>query len=317
MTPNVLEEIRGLICDYDNIYITSHINPDGDAVGACFGLGLALEKLGKNVQVMLEPYQSRFDIIPGRHLLGDKMFAGDSILICLDCADVNRLIQGGRAVAATVNIVVNIDHHYTNTNFANINYVDGNASSTCEMVYRLLDTFVEADRNIASALYAGMVSDTGGFRFSSVSEDTLAITAKLVALDIPFTDIYVELMHKRSFTELKLMGRVLDSAQLSDDGRIIHVCVSQAMMKGFKGAPDAESRDAEGLVEFMLNVSGVEIAVLLYEKENGEIKVSLRSRSANVGDVAVKLGGGGHHLAAGANVTGDIYGIREQVLSLL
>lgn len=310
----ILDEIKTLLKQNDNFYITSHINPDGDAVGSCFGLGLALQKLGKNVQVILDPFQSRFDIIPGGGLLSKKAFSGDIFLICLDCADISRLIPHCQKLTKSMASVVNIDHHYTNTNFGNLNYVDGNASSTCELVYRLLDNFVKLDKDIASALYAGMVSDTGGFRFNSTSSNTLMAAGKLVSCGIDFTAIYTELMLMRSYTEIKILAKVLESTQLSADGKIMHVCVDQNMIKSI---PNALSRDVEGIVEMMLNTRGVEISVLLYEKENGEIKISFRSRNTNVGEVAKKFGGGGHHLAAGANAKGNIYEIREQVLSLL
>jgi len=308
----MIPEIRNLLTQNDNFYITSHINPDGDAIGSCFGLGMALQKIGKNVQVFLEPFQSRFDIIPGEGLLNEKAFSEDVFLICLDCSSFDRLNPEHQKVAASSSCVINIDHHYTNTNFANINYVDGNASSACELVYRLLDGFIEIDQDIASALYAGMVSDTGGFRFDYTSPQTLHVAGNLMSNGIDFTTIYTELLLMRSHTELKLLAKVLENAQIS--GNVMHVCVNKDMIKS---VPNALSRDVEGIVELMLNTRDVEISVLLYEKENGEIKMSLRSCSANVGEVAKKFGGGGHHLAAGANVKGNIHEIREQVLGLL
>jgi len=308
----ILDEIRTLLNKNDNFYITSHINPDGDAIGACFGLGMALQKIGKNVQVLLEPFQSRFDIIPGKGLLSEKAFLGDVFLICLDCADIGRLMPDCQNLAESSPYVINIDHHYTNTNFADLNYVDGNASSACQLVYRLLDGYVEFDKDIASALYAGMVSDTGGFRFDYTSPETLHAAGKLMSFGVDFTAIYTELMLMRSYAEVKLLAKALENAQLS--GNILHTCVDQDMIKS---VPNALSRDVEGIAELLLNTRGVEISVLLYEKEDGDIKISLRSRNANVGEVAKKFGGGGHHLAAGANAKGNIYQIREQVLSLL
>jgi len=318
----ILDEIRKVIMDGEDFYITGHVNPDGDSVGASFALGLALEKLGKRVRVHLKPpYSEKYNIIPGQHLMRKRKLRDTAILICVDCADVNRLNEKCKKLATTLSCVINIDHHHTNTNFGSLNFVDGNASSASEMVYRLLDTFVglslglslEADKDIASALYAGILCDTGGFRFSSTSADTLNIVSRLVSFGIDFTDIYVELMHMRSYTEVKLLAKVFESAELSSDGRIIHSCVSQDMMT----AVNAKSQDLEGLVEQMLNTKGVEISLLVYDKGKGEAKISLRSRSADISEIAKKFGGGGHKLAAGANVKGDIYEIREQVLGLL
>jgi len=306
----MIPEIRKLLMQHDNFYITSHINPDGDAIGSCFGLGLALQKIGKNVQVLLEPFQSRFDIIPGKGLLSKKAFSG-GVLILLDCSNADRISPQHQILTESLPSI-NIDHHYTNTNFAKVNYVDGNASSACELVYRLLDGFIDLDSDIAAALYSGMVSDTGGFRFSSTSPKTLQAASHLTSYGIDFTTIYTELMLIRSFAEIKLLAKVLENAEVK--GNVMHVCVDKEMIKS---VPNALSRDVEGIVEMMLNTRDIEISVLLYEKENGEIKISLRSRSTNVGEVAKKFGGGGHHLAAGANAKGNIYEIREQVLSLL
>ena len=157
-----------------------------------------------------------------------------------------------------------------------------------------------------------MVSDTGGFRFNYTTADSLRAAGNLMSFGIDFTAIYTELMLMRSYAELKLLAKALENTQLS--GNVIHVCVDQDMIKS---VPNALSRDVEGIAELLLNTKDVEISVLLYERENGEIKISLRSRSTNVGEVAKQFGGGGHHLAAGANVKGNIYEIREQVLALL
>jgi len=321
-----MNDIVDLLLQRDNFYISGHVGPDGDSIGACFGLGLALEKMGKKVQIMLETIHPRFDVIPGRHLLEEKLADGE-VLICLDCADITRLPKGCKKLAEKLECTLNIDHHYTNTNFAKHNLVDSEASSTCEMIYHLLEFFSERDfdlwdKNIASAVYAGMVSDTGGFRFNATSQDTLKAVGKLINMDIPFTEIYTEMVHMRSYTELKLLARVLENTQLAKDGRIVYCCVNEEMMKNFNNnAPDATSQDLEGVVELLLNVRGAEISFLVYDRDEGEAKISLRSRGVNVAEVAKKFGGGGHQLAAGATVKKkDLLNVSEigwQVLNLL
>ena len=345
---NNVNEIRSLIQKSKYFYITGHTNPDGDSIGACFGLGLALKKMGKKVRVLLEPFHHKYDVIPGQHLMymaqkveipqvtisqrtvcGQKdvdqaqdsdlcLIWTEAVLICVDCADINRLTDCYKTLAQDLSYIISIDHHYSNTHFANHNFVDEQASSTCEMIYRILDGFVELDQNIAAALYAGIAGDTGGFRYSSTSQDTMQIAGKLISFDIPFTDIYTELLHRRSYTEVKLLERVLANCLLSAEGTVIHACVTQEMMTGFEGAPDATPQDLDGMVEYLLNIRGAKIALLVYDCcHDGDIKVSLRSRNVNVGSIAQQLGGGGHHLAAGATVKGDIFQIRDKVLSLI
>ena len=348
MTSN-LNEIRALIQGSSNFYIAGHTNPDGDSIGACFGLGLALEKIGKNVRVLLEPFHHKYDGIPGRHLVHtaqgfemhqemisqgtvcgqqEKHNTGqkkdpflqwpEAVLICVDCADIGRLTGYSKVLAEKLPCTISIDHHYSNTYFASYNFVDGQASSTCEIIYRILDGFVELDQNIAAALYAGMVGDTGGFRHDSTSQDTLKAAGNLMALGIPFTDIYTELLLRRSYTEVKLLARVLDACRRNTEGSVIYACVTRQMMIGLEDAPDANPQDLEGMVEYLLNIRGAKVALLVYDCcRDGDIKISLRSRKINVGAIAQQLGGGGHQLAAGATVKGDIFEICDKVLSLI
>ncbi|MCL2398425.1 MAG: bifunctional oligoribonuclease/PAP phosphatase NrnA [Defluviitaleaceae bacterium] len=314
-------EIKTFISEQKNFYITGHINPDGDSIGSCFGLGLALEKLGKNVHVFMEPFHFKYDVIPGKHLMWDgiEQPTPDSVLICVDCADIGRLSDRAKELAETLPYSICIDHHYTNTNFAMYNFVDGTASSACEMVYRLLDSFVDLNHDIASALYAGMVSDTGGFRHAATSQDTLDVASKLMSLGIPFTEIYTELVHLRSFTEVKLLARILNSCSCIKDGQVVYACVSQEMMQNFENAPDATSQDLEGVVEILLNIRNARVSLLVYERDTKEVKISLRSRSVNVGAIAQHFGGGGHTLAAGATIKGQysVFEVKDKILLLI
>lgn len=317
MTHDV-HDVRAFIRSWDDFYITGHVHPDGDAIGACFALGLALEKMGKRVRVILEPYHSRYNIIPGRHLIyNGEEFRPDATLICLDCADLTRLTPFARAISDSVEHTLCIDHHYSNTNFSRYNYVDSTCSSTCEMVYRILDKFIDLDQDIACGIYAGMVSDTGGFRYSATSQDTLEIASQLIALGVPFTEIYTELVHLRTYTEVRLLSRIIESCHRSQDAKIVHVCVPLSMMTGLNDAPDATIDNLDGVVEFLLNIRRAEVSLLVYERSPGKAKISLRSRNINVGAIARHFGGGGHQLAAGASVDGDIYEIHSRVLPLI
>ena len=326
-----IHEVRDFIHARDNFYIAGHIHPDGDSIGACFGLGLALKKIGKNVRVLIGPYHSKYNVIPGSPLIYNAfenaplapenapLVADGFALICVDCADIGRLEVPIQQLAKDrFEDTLCIDHHYSNTNFARYNYVDGTASSTCEMVYRILGGFMELDRDIATALYSGMVTDTGGFRHSSTSQETLRATADLTSVGIPFQEIYRELINLRTYTEVKLLARVLEECRRSEDAAIVHVCVPLSMLEGFEGTQNASTQDLEGIVEFLLNIRRAKVSLLVYERVGGGAKISLRSRRVNVGAIAQQFGGGGHQLAAGAAVEdGDIYEIRDKVLPLI
>ena len=323
MTHDV-NEVRAFILRQERFYITGHINPDGDAIGACLGLGLALEKIGKKVRVILESFHSKYNVIPGNHLIyeykgdmADTVGFEDHAIICVDCADLGRLPESARSLVTNSENTLCIDHHFSNTNFAKYNFIDSNCSSTCEMIYRILDAFMDIDTHIASAIYAGMVCDTGAFRHAATSRDTLEVSGKLLNLNIPFTEIYTELISLRTYTQVKLLARVIDACQRSDDAKIVYACVPLTMMAGFGDTPDATTHDLENVVEFLLNIRRAKVAVLIYERPDGKSKLSLRSRKINVGAIAQKFGGGGHNLAAGATVDGSVYEIKDKVLPMI
>jgi phosphoesterase RecJ-like protein len=308
-------EIQQIILKYNRFVIAGHTNPDGDAVGASFSLGLALSNLGKEVRVVLEPFAPKLEIIPGKHLLyrGPVGELDPEVFICVDCADESRIGGGLAGLFKQTEVTVCVDHHETNAGFASLNYLDGDASSTSEMIYRLLDGFLRVDKDIASALYAGLVYDTGGFRFSAVGNDTLNVTARLMATGIPFTDIYNEILHMRSISAMRILGRVIGESQVLLGGRIIIAAVTAEMLR----EAGASAYDLDGVAEFLLNVKHVAAAALLYERANGELKVSFRSRGLNVSRIAVSLGGGGHRTAAGCNLYNGIENAAAQVKELL
>ena len=298
-----LEVIRALMRLRDDFVITGHVNPDADAVGSCYGLALALMKMGKRCRVVLDAYSSKMDIIPGQYLryTGPLDTLNPQVFFCLDCGDVNRL-GAARLLLDKAGETVCVDHHATNTGFARHNYLDGDASSASELVYRLIHTEVDLDREIASALYAGMIMDTGGFRYSATTRETLHVAGELVALGIPFTDIYTELYHQHTYTELKLRGRVLMDCVRCCGDRVIYACVTQAMMREI----NASWHDLEGVVEYLLNTKGAAVSILFSEREGTEVKASFRSTRIDVGKIAYKLGGGGHMMAAGCNLRRNI-----------
>ncbi|MCL1997503.1 MAG: bifunctional oligoribonuclease/PAP phosphatase NrnA [Turicibacter sp.] len=314
---HTIEEIRGFIDRYQNFYVLGHANPDGDCLGASFGIGMALRKMGKNVRVLVESHHSKYNLIPGRELIySGELDVKNFAVICLDCADVKRLEPHLQKMATDLPSLC-IDHHYSNVGFMDYNFVDGMASSSCEMVFNLLNGFVELDKDIATALYAGMVSDTGGFRHATTTDKTMRIAGVLTKLGVSFTEIYTEIMLLRTYTEVKLLARILEACKRCDEFRIVHVCVTTDMFKNFDGTPDATKQNLDGMIEHLLNIRRATVALLIYERGDGEVKISMRSKKINVGAIAAHFGGGGHKLAAGATVKGDIFEVESQVLPLL
>jgi phosphoesterase RecJ-like protein len=312
-----VESIRNIIRAHQNFVIAGHVNPDGDAVGSCFALAQMLTNMGKQARVLLEPYNIKFEIIPGAGFLCADLNEVKSfdVFIALDCGDAERLSEKAFEVYSQMPLTACVDHHGTNPGFAKYNYIEKDASSTCEIVYELMKPLCELDMQAASAIYAGMVHDTGGFRYNSVSPKTLEIAAGLVALGIPFTEIYNELLYMHYFNAAKILGKALESAALTCGGQVIYSFITQKMLDEVS----AKGSDLDGVPEFLLNTTGVQVALLIYEKNivTKELKVSFRSRGIGVDKIAQKLGGGGHEYAAGATAFGEIEEVAQNVLAML
>ena len=293
-----MKEIRKILLGQGKFLLAGHVGPDGDTIGSSFALGMALRQMGKQVAVVLEPFSSSLDIIPGKELLvdGDYSHTGDTVSIALDCASPERLGETIGYFEMSEKTIC-IDHHESNTGWAKYNCIESNASSTAEMVYRLIEPITDINKDIATALYAGMVTDTGGFRYNATAKSTMEIAAKLMETGVPFTEVYSQLMHMHKFLEGKALGIALSNSSLMENGKIVYSHVEADMLKKF----GAKSQHLEGTVEYLMGTRGALVAVLVYERSSvPEIKASLRSKGPNVGNIASMLGGGGHKLAAGA-----------------
>ena len=294
-----LEEIRRILLENDDFVIASHVNPDSDAIGSCLALGLSLKKLGKHVNVLLDPFNKKNLIIPGQELIwtDTSIPPASSVFIILDCANIER-IGDPFSLIKSAPVTVCIDHHMSHAPFTRHLYLDPKASSTCELIYRIVSPVVDLDAGIASAIYAGLLTDTGGFRFNSTSVETMRIASELIALNIPFTDIYNELMRRHSIPETMVMRTALNNLKLLNNGRTAFSLISSEEMNKI----NACTTDTDGVSEYLLNIIGVEVSVFLYEKKKNEVKASIRSSFLNVSEIAKAFGGGGHILAAGCTI---------------
>jgi len=315
-----MDKIVQLIHANKNFVLAGHVSPDGDAIGSCFGLAFALEKLGKNVSVMLETYPEKYNLLPGRKFLAKEAPTDIDVFIALDSADVSRLGPGQFLLQkpSPIKHSVCIDHHKTNPGFADVNCIEPQASSTSEVVFRLIDMLLKPQdicEDIATNIYAGILCDTGGFKYSATAPSTLQIAARLVE-KIPFTNIYNELLHTHTFAAGKAMGIVLQNATSSHDGRIISAIITREEL----ASVNANTADLDGVVEYLLNTNGAQMSALVYQKIDGpenQVKVSLRSHGPDVGNVASQLGGGGHQMAAGATTTGTPRDVLAQALEIM
>ena len=297
----VLSTFKDKIESADSIYMASHISPDGDNLGSLLGLGLALKKINPNVKlVKVDETPKTYQFLPGINLLEeyDEVSEAD-LFIALDCGDIDRL-GPARLIAEKARTLVNIDHHKSNPNYGDINIVYPGKSSTGEIVFELLEALnIEIDVDMATALYTAISTDTGSFIYSSTTARTYEIAGKLLDKGIDLNEIVINVYQSKTVEGTNLYIDSLNTLEFFFDNRLAIIYVSREMLEKNK----AKWEDTEGLIPFIRDIDGVEVACLLKEKDDSEIKLSIRSkRYVDVSSISQELGGGGHKRAAGCTV---------------
>jgi phosphoesterase RecJ-like protein len=304
----------------DRIVVATHENPDGDAIGSLVAAAAALRQLGKQVRTYLEPGSSipselRLLDVTGLERRIEPAELADWTLLALDCATVRRLGHGHRPLVEAAATVVDIDHHYDNTRFGDVNLVDGAASSTAEILFDVLEALgVALTAEIAQALYVALVTDTGRFQQRTTGPSALRMAARLVDAGVDTERVYGLVFETVPMRKLRLLARVIDHLVLYEHGR---VAVSHVARDDFLRLGASES-DTEGLVDYLRAIRGVHVAALIREPPLGPDgiappnRVSLRSRGAiDVSEIARTTGGGGHRSAAGFSHGGDLLSIHR------
>lgn len=299
-----------------NIYIASHVNPDGDNIGSILALGLAIKKALANCYIIkTDDIPSYLDFLPNIEMIREyELDESIDLFIALDCSDEERLGKY-KAVISKAKTVINIDHHKSNTYFGDINIVDPEASATGELIYKFIKEIgVELDKDIATCIYTAISSDTGSFMYESTSAETHEIVADLLNYGIDHNDININLYQNRSIEKTLLLVESLKSMNFYFDKKVALVKVTQDMLS----EANARMEDTEGIVSFIKEISPVEVAILLKEHSENEIKVSMRSkRDVDVAEICSKFGGGGHVRAAGATINDGIMEAEKLIIESL
>lgn len=304
----ILEEVRGAA----SVAIGGHIRPDGDCVGSCMGLYLYLTKELPDaaVDVFLEKPSDVFNCIQGVEQIKDAAAYNNAeydVFIALDCSK-DRL-GDAEVIFDNAKKTINIDHHISNTGCGNVNYLRGDASSASELVFELLDAD-KLDREIAKALYIGIIHDTGVFQYSNTAPATLVIASELIKYGFNFPEIIEKTFYEKTYVQNQILGRALLESILFMDGKCIVAVISKDMMH-FYGVT---GKDLDGIINQMRNTKGVECAIFLYEVDSMEYKVSMRSGGQiNVSSIAQYFGGGGHVRAAGCTVKGTAHDVINNI----
>ncbi|MBP8990169.1 MAG: bifunctional oligoribonuclease/PAP phosphatase NrnA [Clostridia bacterium] len=290
------------------ICLYPHLNLDGDALGSSLALYLALERLGVQVVLPLdEPIPTNLDFLPALDKItkvngtDGSEACEDHLALLIDCHEPSRLGKR-QSLCEKSSECWTLDHHIANRPLCSKDVIDPKAAGAAELIYALIRALEHLTgqtlllRDVAFLLMTALISDTGGFVYSNTTKRTFAIASDLMDDDIDLYWIAHRLFYQSTRARLRLMGLVFSQAVFSDDGRIVIGLVSQEMMQ----ASGATDEDLEGIINYLRDVSGVELAVVLRVQEDGVIRANLRSNSTlDVAQFARQFGGGGHPRAAG------------------
>lgn len=296
-----------------SILAVSHVSPDGDAIGSLLAFGEIVQRLGKPCTlVCADPPPASLHFLPGIETIQRQAAGWFDLAVGLDASDPRRLGESftGPPLAART---LNIDHHVTNTRFANVNWVEPAAAATAELVFILADALhVALTPTLAANLLAGVVTDTRGFRTSNTTPRTLQMASQLMAAGAPLFEIMDRALERRTLKQVHLWGMALQRAQL--DGRILWSEVTSADRQRLGLVED----DADaGLSSFLINAEEADVSAVFVER-GGKIEVSLRAiPGLSVAEAATALGGGGHPPAAGCTLAGPLDEIKRLVLATL
>lgn len=299
-----------------NIYIVSHVQPDGDNIGSMLALWMALRNIKEKVFILKsDNIPSDFLFLPNVGMIRDYNHDEEiDLLITLDASDEGRLGQN-KTLLSKAKVVINIDHHISNNNFGRINIIDSNASATGELVYKLISKMnITIDKDIASCIYTAISSDTGSFMYDNTSAETHKIAAELLKVGIDKSSININLYQNRSMERTILFIKALETLNLYFENKVAIVKVTQDMVE----KSNAKMEDTEGIVSFIREIAPVEIAIILKEFKEEEIKVSMRSkRFIDVSQICASFGGGGHIRAAGCTINYPMPVAEELILNQL
>ena len=309
---NILEEIKKA----QTIVVLTHESPDGDAVSSSLSVMHAISQLGKEVDVIIPQFSKDFKFLPGSEkILQEGKGNNYDLAISVDCTDLKRLV-GAKEYFETAKTTIEIDHHSVNAMFADYNYVDPVAPSCCQVLIAMFEYYgVEITKDIATCILTGIITDTGGFQWGGVTPETFEFAAELLRKGAKLKEICRIALRKKSKVHCELEKLIYNRMEYYQDGKIV---LAYLTLEDYDTL-NIEIGDDEGLVEMLRDIEGVEVAVLLKEKEgtNG-FKISLRSHETiNVSDIALLLGGGGHPGAAGCFISGTIEQAKDKIVNAI
>lgn len=316
MSEQIIHQIADIIKNKKSFLITAHVFPDGDSLGSVLALGTYLkEKLGKTVDMVQDgsvPPHYRF--LPNQEQIKSKNQIAKKydVVIVLECPDPKRMGNVLDDLDKGYELL-NIDHHQDNEMYGTVNLLDLQAAAVGEVVYAIIQKIdgTKLSKEIATCLYTAILTDTGGFIYSNTTGRTLRISADLLDHGAEAWKIAKEVYHTKPLSLTQLMGKMMSSIATANHGKIAYGFVSKKMFQ----ETGCEPGDTEGFITPVRAVAGAEIAMLFQETNDGNVKLSIRSSGKqDVAAMAKKLGGGGHKMAAGTMMEGDLASVMEPII---
>ncbi len=304
---NIIEEINNA----ESIVILTHENPDGDAIGSSLALYNGLKQIGKDADLIIPEFPQTFEFLKNsKEVKKEGKTEKYDLAIALDCGDIKRL-DGFAKYFEDANVRISIDHHSANTMFADYNFVNPMAPACCQILVTVLEALgIEIDKEIGTCLLTGIITDTGGFKYSGVTSETFEFAAELLNKGVNVSNIYKKVLQTLSKPSFELRRRAMNRLEFLEEGKIAFTYITlkdeEETMAG--------SNSHDGIVEMGRDIEGVEISIFLREKEDG-YKISLRSNEyVNVSDICLMFSGGGHIRAAGGSINLPFEQAKQKVI---
>lgn len=302
------DELRGIT----SVAIAGHVRPDGDCAGSCLALFNYIKENFSHIKadVYLEELPNAVQFLKHAEQIHHSFESARSydLFFALDSGDKERL-GGAAAIFDKASRTICIDHHISNCGYAQSNYILPEASSTCEMIFSVFSE-EKISKDVAEALYTGIIHDTGVFQYTNTSPKTLQIAGTLIGKGIAFSKIIEESFYQKSYVQNQILGRALLESILLLNGKVIVSGIRKSEMEFY----DVTSKDLDGIVSQLRLTKGVECAMFLYETAFHEYKVSLRSGDrVDVSKIASYFGGGGHVKAAGCTMNGTMHDVINNI----
>ncbi len=301
------QQALGLIAKSERLLVLAHVSPDGDAIGSLLGLDRILRQLAKSDITLAcdDGVPSKLDFLPGASRVTRSVAGPFDLIISVDCSDERRGGNVYRAALSRMNgrsLVINIDHHVTNTNFGDVNLVLPETVSTTEVLSRLMKVWdIELDPDIALCLLTGLVTDTLCFRTANVTPQVMQVAGELMQAGADLSTITSHTVNRKSFDAIRYWGTLLQAIQLDDRVVSVHVSAEDRRTAGYQAGGDAS------VVSFLATTWEADMAVSFVETDGGRVEISFRAKPGfDVAELAMEFGGGGHPAASGCTVDGPL-----------